>query len=331
MPGALMIRQKVVKLFGAALSVLLFYLAVRGLKLELILETLKKIHLKLLFVPLFFIILSCLISATKWSRIVGYGVKIREAFVSLLIGLFINNVLPARIGEIVRAYVLSKKRSISFSYSVSTVLLDRFFDLVGLLLLTFVFFPRSTLPPRISKILVALVAFMLVCVGILISATRENFLARVIERITKKGKRQPETVIKRILEIHENLKRINSPSNIFYLSFLSFFQWLCMSISLYLVIRAFDVSINPFYVPFVCALLNMGITFPSSPGYVGLYQFLLVYLLSLFGVSKHEGLSISLIYHAAWYVPYNVLGLIFIATEQLKFRELSKVNMSASS
>lgn len=318
-------KQRAFKVLGLFLSVLLFYFAVRGLKFELIIETLKRLDLKLLLVPVFFIMLSCVISALKWSRIVGYGVRVKDTFVSLLIGLFINNVLPARIGEIARAYVLSKKKPISFSYSVSTVLLDRFFDLVGLLLLTFLFFPRSGLPPRVSRVLIGFVGFMLFCVAVLISASRENFLARIVERLTKKGKPYSETVVNRIVEIHNNLKRINSPSNLAYLSFLSFFQWLCMSFSLYLVIRGFGVPIDPFHVPFVCALLNMGITFPSSPGYVGLYQFLLVYLLSIFGVPRHEGFSISLIYHAAWYVPYNIFGLLFIAGEQLKFRELSSL------
>ncbi len=320
-----MLKQRTVKVIGLIVSAFLFYLAVRGLRLELIVETMKKIEPKLLFFPVFFIMLSCMISAFKWSRIVGYGVRFKDTFGSLLIGLFINNVLPARIGEIVRAYSLSRKKTISLSYSVSTVLLDRFFDLVGLLVITFIFFPRSTLPPRISKLLIGFVAFMLFCTGILISASRENFLARVIEKLAKKGRPYSEKLINRIVEIHLNMKRINSPSNLLYLSFLSFFQWLSMSVSLFLVIRSFGVEINPYHVPFVCALLNMGITLPSSPGYVGLYQFLLVYLLSLFGVPKHEGFSISVIYHAAWYVPYNLFGLLFIAKEQLKIRELSSL------
>ncbi|MCX7858081.1 MAG: flippase-like domain-containing protein [Deltaproteobacteria bacterium] len=311
------------KILGFLVSAFLFYLAVRDLKLELISATLKRLDIRLLLIPVFFIMVSCAISAIKWSRIVGYGVRFKDAFVSLLIGLFVNNVLPARIGEIARAYVLSKKKPISFSYSVSTVFLDRFFDMVGLLLLTFLFFPRAGLPPKISRVLIVFVGFMLICVALLVSASRENFLTRIVEKLTRKGKPYSENVIKRISEIHRNLKRINSPSNLLYLSVLSFFQWLSMSFSLYMVIRSFDVPINPFHVPFVCAMLNMGITFPSSPGYVGLYQFLLVYLLSLFGVPKHEGFSISIIYHAAWYVPYNVFGLIFVASEQLKLKELS--------
>ncbi len=79
-----------------------------------------------------------------------------------------------------------------------------------------------------------------------------------------------------------------------------------------------------FDIPFVCALLNLGLTIPSSPGYVGVYQFLLVYLLAIFGVPKHEGFTISIIFHAMWFVPYNIVGFIYLLKEHLKIRDLRK-------
>ncbi|MCS7280992.1 MAG: flippase-like domain-containing protein [Desulfobacterota bacterium] len=315
-------KEKWIKISGIGLSLALLYLAIRGVKPELVLETLRRLDIKMLFIPVFFVLIASFLSAAKWSKIVGYGVSVKETFVSLIIGLFINNVLPARIGEIVRAYVLAKKRAIPFSYSFSTVIIDRFFDLVGLLLLVFVFFPRTGLPLWISKLLVGFVGFMVLGVIILISAGKDTVFSYIIEKITKKGKKCSGKIVSRIREIHKNVRRINSPVSLAYISFISFFQWLCMSFSLYMVIKSFGISINPFYVPFVCAFLNIGITLPSSPGYVGLYQFLLVYLLSIFDVPKHEGFSVSIIYHATWYFPYTFLGAIFFVSEHLGFKEL---------
>ena len=81
----------------------------------------------------------CTLCSYRWSKVVGNGVRFRDAFISVMIGLFINNVLPARIGEIARGYALARRRGISFTYSVTTVFVDRFFDLVGLLIITFIF------------------------------------------------------------------------------------------------------------------------------------------------------------------------------------------------
>ena len=96
--------------------------------------------------------------------------------------------------------------------------------------------------------------------------------------------------------------------------------------ALYFVILALGVSVPFACVPFVCALLNMGITLPSSPGYVGLYQFLLVYLLSIFGVPKYEGFTVSVLYHASWYIPYTVVGFIFLIHEHLRIKDIQKLD-----
>ena len=130
---------------------------------------------------------------------------------------------------------------------------------------------------------------------------------------------------KRIIEIQGNLKRIQSPLNIILFIVIAFLQWLSMSTALYFVMLTLGVKISFIYVPFVCALLNMGLAIPSSPGYIGVYQFLLVYLLSIFDVPKHEGFTVSILFHALWYIPYNLIGFSILLKEHLKIGELRKL------
>ena len=144
-------KRQWVTILGFAISIFLLYLSLKGIRLHDIWETLKHADLKYAFLPLLFIFGAASGASYRWARISGTNVHFHETFTALLIGLFINNVLPARIGELARGYVLSKKKGFSFTYAFSTVLLDRFFDLTGLLLLTFFFFPKQQLPPRISQ------------------------------------------------------------------------------------------------------------------------------------------------------------------------------------
>src|SRR5208337_5584798 len=116
------------------------------------------------------------------------------------------------------------------------------------------------------------------------------------------------------------------PVTIVFFVVISFIDWLSMSVALYLVTLALGVCVPFAYIPFVCALLNFGITIPSSPGYVGVYQFLIVYLLSIFGVPKSEGFTISILYHASWYIPYTVVGFSLSLREHLKIRDMSNLN-----
>jgi glycosyltransferase 2 family protein len=318
-------KHRVITIVGFVLSMVLLYFSMKDIEFHKIWETVKRTNPLLVFFPLFFIGAAVSFSSFKWSRIAGPTVCFREAFVALLIGLFVNNVLPARIGEVARGYVLSKKKGFSFTYSFSTVLLDRFFDLTGLLLLTFVFFPKGTLPPTVSKAIYLLLGLLSLCIALIILLSRERIAHRVSGKLLTLEKAFLRRFARRIVEVQENMKRITSPFMIIYLICISFLAWFSMSVALYVIILALGISMPFAYVPFVCALLNMGITIPSSPGYVGLYQFLLVYLLSIFGVPKYEGFTVSVLYHASWYVPYTVVGFIFLIREHLRIRDIKKL------
>lgn len=321
----LMKRQKIITIAGFAISILLLYFSLKDVKFQETIETFKKADLKFVFLPAVFIFISVALSAFKWSKISGNNIRVGQTFVALIIGLFMNNVLPARIGEIVRGYVLSKKSGISFTYAISTVLIDRFFDLVGLLLLTFLFFPKHSLPLQVSQSLYILVSLLIICVVLMIIMSRESLIKVIIGKLDKIEKPVFLKLARRIIEVQENLKRINSPLNIFYFVLIAFLQWLSMSTSLFFVMLTLGVPIKAVYIPFVCALLNMGLLIPSSPGYVGVYQFLLVYLLSIFNIPKYEGFAVSILLHASWYVPYNVLGFIFLLKEHLNIKEIRKL------
>ena len=307
---------------GVVISIILLYFSLKGIQFHEILIILKRADYRLVLIPVLFIFVAATLSAYKWSKITGNNVRLRETFVALMIGLFINNVLPARIGEIARGYVLSKKKGLSFTFAVSTVFVDRFFDLTGLLIITFLFFPRHSLPPRVSQAIYILIALLIVCIIMMIIMSKKNIANIIADKLTKIEKPLFIKFAKRIIEIQENLKRINSPLNLAFFVLISSIQWLAMSAALYFVILTLGISIKPFYIPFVCALLNMGLTVPSSPGYVGVYQFLLVYLLAIFNVPKSEGFTVSILYHATWYIPYNILGFLFLLKEHLKIKEI---------
>jgi glycosyltransferase 2 family protein len=319
-------RRQWITLLGFAISILFLYLSLKDIRLRDIWDTLKHANLKYAFLPLIFIFAAASGASFRWARVSGTDVHFHETFTALLIGLFVNNVLPARIGELARGYVLSRKKGFSFTYGLSTVFVDRFFDLTGLLLLTFFFFPKRELPPRVSQGIYLLIGLAIVCIAGILVLSRERFANHISSRLMKVEKSFLTRFAKTILGIQENLKRITSPLLILLFVAISFSTWFCMSVALYMVILALGVKIDFVYVPFVCALLNMGITIPSSPGYIGLYQFLLVYLLSLFGVPKYEAFAVSILYHASWYIPYTIIGFLLLLREHLKIRDIQRLN-----
>jgi len=318
-------KNRIITILGFFISILLLYFSLKDIQFKDIYVILKNADYRLIFIPTCFILLAAFFSSFKWSKIAGSRVHVKNTFVALIIGLFINNVLPARIGEVVRGYVLSKKEGLSFSLALSTVLIDRFFDLIGLLLITFVFFPKQNLPHQISNAIYLLILLLTVCISVFILFSNKKATKIIVDKLYNTRKPVFEKIGKRAYEIHENLARIKSPLTVLYYIFIAFIQWLCMSAALYFVTLTIGLSLNFFYVPFVCALLNMGIAVPSSPGYIGVYQFVLVYLLTVFDIPKSQGFTTSIFFHASWYIPYNIMGFFFLLKEHIKIKELKKI------
>ncbi len=319
-------KKHIYIILGFAISIVLLYFSLKGIQFDEIWAILKKTNLALAFTPLIFIATAISLSSFRWARVAGATVRFGEAFTANLIGMFANNVLPLRLGEVVKGYVLSRKKGLSFTYACSTVVLDRFFDLTGLLLLTLIFFPRASLPPVVSKGIFAVIGMLVLCVLLIILLSRESFANHLSKRFLTIEKSFLSRLTRRMLEVQENLRRIGSPMTIVFFVVVSFCDWLSMSVALYLVTLALGVSVPFVCIPFVCALLNFGITVPSSPGYVGVYQFLIVYLLSIFGVPRSEGFTISILYHASWYVPYTIVGFAFSLREHLRLRDIRRLD-----
>ncbi len=318
-------RKHIITALGLVISLVLLYFSLKGLDAKAIFDTLKKTDYRLAMLPFVFISGSVILASFKWQKISGHNVRLSDTLISLIIGLFVNNVLPARLGEVARGYVLSTRKGISFTYAISTVFVDRIFDLTGLLLITFLFFPKHRLPENVSQAIYILIGLLTSCIILLIVFSREKLSGAIAGRLNKIQKPFIAKLAKRIVEIQGNLKRIQSPLNVILYILIAFLQWLSMSAALYFAMLTLGIHMKFTYAPFVCALLNMGLTIPSSPGYIGVYQFLLVYLLSIFGIPKYEGFTVSILFHASWYIPYNIAGFLLLLKEHMKIGELKKL------
>jgi uncharacterized protein (TIRG00374 family) len=324
-------KHRLITIAGFIISIVLLYLSLRGIDHRQFAETIKRADIVYAFLPLMFILSSISLCSLRWMRVVGYNTRFPDAFMALLIGLFINNVLPARIGEVARGYALSKRIGVPFTYAVSTVFIDRVFDLLGLLLITFVFFPGQALPAYVSKALYVLVAIFTACVAALFLISQEKVALKITGYFQKHHKPFLNKLAKRIFEIHENLRRIRTPGKLSLFVIITVANWFSMAMALYFSLKTFGISLPFVYVPFICAILQMGLAVPSSPGYIGVYEFLLVTLLGIFGVPKYEAFAVAIFFHASWYVPYNILGFIFIIKEHLHIKDIQKMEEESES
>ena len=90
---------------------------------------------------------------------------------------------------------------------------------------------------------------------------------------------------------------------------LSVAAWLTWALGAYLVARSVGIELTMLQAIFVTAALNLGVAIPSSPGFVGTYQWLGVSALALFGIPQESALAYAIVLQAVWYVPTTLVGL----------------------
>ena len=127
------IRQSIIGLFIALAAL---YYTLRNVSFEELVNSLKNAELVYIFPGLVIITLSYVTRAYRWQILLRpfKPIPVKEIYSPLMIG-FMGNVLPARAGEFLRAYLVGKKNGITFSGAFSTIIVERLFDLVCLMVL----------------------------------------------------------------------------------------------------------------------------------------------------------------------------------------------------
>jgi uncharacterized protein (TIRG00374 family) len=208
------------------------------------------------------------------------------------------------------------------------VLLDRFFALVGLLIITFITFitiPWNVLPQQDKLVIALLILLLILCIGLIFILSRKTLADKVAKRLHAVKKPFISKLAKPVLDIQENLSRINSPLNLIFYVALAVATWSSMCMTLYFTMLMLGVKLSFITVSFVCAGVNLGLIIPSSPGYVGVYQWLFRTLLAIFLVSNEKALAISIVFQATWYIPYTIVGALFFMKEHLKIQDIQKL------
>jgi len=100
---------------------------------------------------------------------------------------------------------------------------------------------------------------------------------------------------------------------------LSVAAWTAWSVSAILVAGSIGIELTLFEALFMAATVNLGVAIPSSPGFVGTYQWLIVSTLGLYGIGQEQALAFAVLYQVAWYIPTTLVGGVLLA-RRMPFR-----------
>lgn len=317
---------------GVVISLALLAFLFKGTDLNALGDVFRTANYIFLIPALALYFVGVLARAVRWHFLlrsikpIGYS----RLFQVTTIGYMANDLLPFRIGELVRAYILGETERISKASTLVTILLERVFDGVTMILflgaasffLAFNDYLRTLL--LLGSILFAAVVFVLV----IAASFRDRFdhlihrlLGRLPERWSAHG-------LNLLDAFFHGLSVLRNPADAFLALGFSIAAWLCEATMYAVLAVGFGITVSfPVFV-IATAVANLATLVPSTPGYVGVFDAPVRYILELFNVNVNVATSFTLLLHAALVIPIVLLGLVFTWRLGLSLGQLQKRSQS---
>ncbi|MEW6481391.1 MAG: lysylphosphatidylglycerol synthase transmembrane domain-containing protein [bacterium] len=297
------------------ISIFFIYLAIKDLSFSQVILSFSKIKWQWIGLSFLFIVLGFIVRVIRWRFFFLKPLSFYSLTSSFLIGLMINNVLPARIGELARPYILKKRENVSISLAFGTILLERVFDGLSVFLFLAILLFVCQFPKKVKTMgfVVASVYILALFFFILIKVKKDFVLKKMA--FSKKLAGMVE-------EFAEGFSILGSLKQVFIILLYSIVVWGIYGLFLYFCINGFSLNLPVYVGFFVLVMAVIGVMIPAAPGYLGTYQYFCILALALFGVDKDIAFSYSMVTYIISFVPVTIVGIVFLFLEGLSFGKL---------
>lgn len=306
------------------IGLVLFWLALRGLDLQLILKEIRNANYFWILISFIPAVLSYFARAMRWNVLLnslGYKTNTYTTTYAVIIGYFANYAVP-RLGEITRCGILSRKNNIPFNELFGTVIVERIFDMLCLLIITVLvivfqlgflgnFMNDKIIVPLISKFsLNSSIIIIFIFASLVLLITVFIILKKYSKSLMKyKVYAKIFNLFKGFWEGMKSIKKINNKKAFFFHTFLLWLMYLLMLyIPFYAIKDTSDLTIIDALT--LLAITTFGFVAPV-PGGIGAYHWIvIVTLVELYGVVSEQAASFAVIVHASQAILVIVIGLI---------------------
>ena len=299
-------RKGVQFALGMALSAAGLVLVFRGLDWSALGAVLRQVRPGWLLAAVLVEILSILANAVRWRWLFWphYRPGVGELFGTLTIAQLANTVLPGRLGLLFRVVLMGGDNGASRATTFTTLAVEKVLEGVTLLPLGVLLFLLLDLPEwlRASAVVVgSLLLGLLVVLGVGLR-WRVPFLARVASFWGGRFSSVTHALL-------DGLDSLRSTRVGWRLWLWSWIYWGLVAVVNWLVIQATGLSVPPIAALVLLFVLQIGVRLPSSPGAIGVFDYLGVISLAIFGVEKTPALGVTLLLHLVFYLPPSLLGV----------------------
>jgi len=322
-------KRKTVFLIGILVSFFFLYLALRKVNFNEALRLLAQTNYFLIIPAILAFLVDFSIRAFRWRMLLSPIKKCKyiNLLSSVYVGFFSNTVFPMRVGEVIRSVVIGEREKISKTSSLATIVVERVLDgfaVLVLLIFSFFFYP---FPEHVKKIWVFGVLFfsffLLIIYGLIFYTSKtKKFLDKIIRILPQKFEEKIHNFIDSFVL---GLEIFKDGQNLLVAFGISLLTWTSASLVFFFVAKGMGINeINVIGAAFVMAVTALGISIPSSPGAIGVYEYFGVLAAGILGVPKSAAISYVFLIHTIQIIAIVLVGGFFIMREHLSLIQVEK-------
>ena len=296
-------------------------LALRGLQWAEVGSALRDANYLLLLPAAIVMFLSLYFRAIRWGVLFHPRTDVRVGALmgTMNVGYSVNNLLPLRVGELVRAYLIGEAQQVSTAHALSTIVVERVLDVLTVVLMLVLLLPFIDVPAwAATSALVAGVGFLVL--GVLLATLS---LARrwALEMVDWGARLLPARYRIRLREAAESVMEgfgvLNKPTVLARGVGWSFASWFSSVLVMFIVQQAFDLRVGFEAAAFVVATTSLAMLVPASPGYVGTFELVVIKgMENVFDVGSNAATSYALVQHSFLYLAPMVVAAVYLWRER---------------
>lgn len=335
------LKSKVKKTLKAvilfSLTLFFLYLAFRGNNFEELFIELRNANYIYAFAGAFFgIVIGGYFRALRWRYFLNplkENIGMDSLFSSMMVGYMMNSIIP-RTGEVYRPVLLANKEKISRAAAFGTILVERVFDVLTLLIsfgICLIYFKQklSTTFGQYNLEAISLytslvvLAFVVLIILIIFNLQKSEI---IIEKITKKI--LPKKIHRKVQGIFVSLLNgflfIRYPKYYIQIFILSVLLWLSYIASTYLTFFAFNINLSPFDANLLLTMVTFAMTIPLPANSAGIYHlFCAATLVNIYGINKETAFGFATVSHLLGLLGLILIGAGYFVKENLNMKKIA--------
>ncbi|MBI2092332.1 MAG: flippase-like domain-containing protein [Deltaproteobacteria bacterium] len=294
-------NKNLIQVIGLIIGLAAVFLSIKNVKSDLLWKSLSSMNIYwiLPIIAVNFVVIG--FKAGRWMILIGPVKKIGfwVMYRVLTISMMANNILPARMGEIARFYILGKEASISQISTAATILSDRIIEGISFLIMSFLLISLVDVPKWMERGLYATLAITLAIYILGMIYSKRSIKNSYLERIQK------------------GIAGLVSPKLLSSGLIISFISWILQGLLIYMIQVSFNVQLPLWGVVLVLLSVNLIIAVPSAPAQIGTFEFAAVFAYTYLGLDNSTAFLLGATYHILQVVPVTIAGSVLLLTKNI--------------